>query len=119
MVDGVDPRTLIPHREPYLFLTACTGGGSATAEAPEHAAELIEVCAQAAASARGSHSAGPVDGVMVGIRRFRIERVPAPGDPLRVETSLTARIGGHTLFNCRIFDADGGLVAHGDLAFAE
>ncbi len=114
----LDPTTVIPHRAPYLFLTGCDGQGNATADAPQHAAQLIEVCAQAAASMHGGATGEPQAGVMVGVRRFTIARAPTRGEPLMVSVHLKARLGPQTMFNCEVRDASGAAVAAGDLAFA-
>lgn len=106
----------LPHRPPYLWLT-----GPTTARAPEHPAQLVEVCAQAAAVALAdSHhpddAVGPRDGVLVGVSGFEVRGEFHPGEALRVQVERKAIIGDQTLVRCAIATADGRTVAEGRLA---
>lgn len=118
------PTDLIPHRPPYLFLTEVLRheptGCDALAVSPEHPAQLIEVCAQAAAATQGSAVGAPrAGGVMVGVRRFDLHgALPEPGSPLRIEVRRRATIGDHALFRARVLLPGDTLIASGELALA-
>ena len=91
--------------------------------APAHPAQLVEVCAQAIAaqmadSVENSSESGPVGGVLVGVRRFRIERAPEPSERLSIAARLTASLGEQMLFDCQVRGAGHDLVAAGRLAVA-
>jgi predicted hotdog family 3-hydroxylacyl-ACP dehydratase len=112
---------VIPHRPPYRFLISADGitesGGVAVARAPDHPAQLVEVCAQACAATLGRQKGGVRDGVMIGVRRLAIQQDDNRGE-LRVTVTTRAVIGDQAMFRCHVVDASGAAVCDADLAFA-
>src|SRR5262249_29454514 len=97
----------IPQRAPYLLLdeilSASDGACRAAARAPANPILLVERCAQAAAAFQSpAPSAEPAAGVLAAVLRFRIHRMPTPGEPLVIEVHQRAVVQEQTLVRARV-----------------
>ena len=124
--------TLLPHREPMLFLEALTGytdktatatarfdaGHFAVADGKVLEPALVECMAQTVAAAMGSRARGqggaPRLGMLTIASDFQIFSRPAAGQQLQIETRELRRLGP-MLMVAGTITCDGQLVASGNL----
>jgi len=112
----VDPRALVPHREPFLLLDRVLSADAtrAVAEALVPAAGLsatllleclAQTCACVGTLARARAGAAP-RGLLVSVRDFRAARPIGPGEKLHLEAERVGGMGEAALFQARAHVGD-------------
>lgn len=124
----------LPHGYPFVALDALAGpvaDGEAHAVKAVSANEwamrtgggryppflLLEGCAQVAGLAGGGPDQGAAPGVLAGVERFRVRRLPQAGDMLQFTARIERRLGAMGRYVCHV-RCDGKAIAEGLLLVA-
>jgi len=118
----MDPVEAIPHRPPIRcverLLEADPAAGVAHVRAPgAWEPWFIEGLAQTAAMLNAAAYGETGRGMLVQVRRFAIHRAPRAGELLSARVDVVRRLPPVHLLEGTVRDADGALVAEGELKF--
>ena len=117
----MDPIAAIPHRPPVLcvdrLIEADTEHAVSRGIAREAEPWLIEGLAQTAALMNAKAYGETGLGMLVQVRRFEVARPPRAGEVLDFRVDLVRLLLPLSLVQGRVQDADGELVASGELKF--
>jgi len=108
--DGVVERTGPAEGRVHAAVTADAAAVRATGFP---AAALAELVAQSALLLSGRDPALSRNGFLAGLSDFSVERLPEPGDVLRIDVVLAGRLGDAVKFEGVVTDGGGGAVARG------
>ena len=119
---GMDPIEAIPHRPPIRCVERLVEATPAHAVAEARAAEawepwLIEGLAQTAALLNATAYGETQRGMLVQVRRFDIVRPPRANERLTMRVDVVLRLSPVHLLKGEVRDADGEVIATGELKF--